>query len=977
MADWDEGIGGPKALARPGDIVLENDKVRFAILAQDHPNLGPGLFGGSIVDADLQWNDARFPPGFGNDQMAETFSTVNMNVIAPGSPEDVMIVSDGSDGGPAIVRVQGKGEPFITLLGALWAIVGAPDLGIVTDYIIEPGKPWVTMRTTATVHWDPADGVPPAVVGEDVGYSETELPILEWAIEDGIAFGDFYLQGGAIDVFAPGMGFDEDLEVYEAGLRGENTIAQPFKFDFVAGTGKGISYGLATKEGAEFIPLFTSSQTAAFGGGKVGVGRERFPPGTALTYERNLFVGHGDVGSIVDGYLESRATPYGEVSGNVTEQDTGTPLSGTLVFAYRVTDGTRDDRPWSAWKTDVDPRDDRPDGSFGGRLPLGTWDLVAHTEGRPDLDAARVEVTEGETVRVALEDGRAGVLTFTVKDELGRLVPSKISIFREGGATSDTRLGDSYVGGSPQAVVFPMYGEGTVELPPGDYFAIASRGIEYELDTSEVFHVDDQRAAHIDLTVLRSVETEGWVSADLHVHSFPSHDSGVRLEDRVRTMAAEGVEFFASTDHDYLTDFAPVIEDLGLEEWVQSAVGNEITTIEIGHFLGFPLHLDHLDPSGGATDWTGKFPGDLISALREAGRDAGNEPAVFVGHPRDGILGYFDQYGLDPYAGTPGVGGEPGKLEIVAGGLTFTNPLLDKDNFSTDFDALELLNGKRMELIRTPTQPELDLQAASGGVPVHAMIERTLAEQQAMIQGTYSLGYGIEGQIDDWFSLLNLGYKYTVLGNSDTHGWSSVESGCPRNFVLSDTDEPAFIDDQAIADAVRRHQVVASYGPFIRMTLDGHNIGDEFTPPTGPLPLHISVQAPTWIDVDRVELYENGTLIREWTVPVTGDTLRFDSEVDVTPSQDSWYVVSVLGDEGLDPVFTPVEMPQIQLQNVVFGALGNVAAVATYLSPAVPIPETYPVLPYAITNPIWVDLQGDGFDAPGIPAWMRHPAEPQ
>ena len=25
------------------------------------------------------------------------------------------------------------------------------------------------------------------------------------------------------------------------------------------------------------------------------------------------------------------------------------------------------------------------------------------------------------------------------------------------------------------------------------------------------------------------------------------------------------------------------------------------------------------------------------------------EPVVYIGHPRDGILGYFDQFNLDPY----------------------------------------------------------------------------------------------------------------------------------------------------------------------------------------------------------------------------------------------------------------------------------------------------------------------------------------
>ena len=31
------------------------------------------------------------------------------------------------------------------------------------------------------------------------------------------------------------------------------------------------------------------------------------------------------------------------------------------------------------------------------------------------------------------------------------------------------------------------------------------------------------------------------------------------------------------------------------------------------------------------------------------GKAAGHDPFVFVGHPRDGILGYFDQFGFDPF----------------------------------------------------------------------------------------------------------------------------------------------------------------------------------------------------------------------------------------------------------------------------------------------------------------------------------------
>ena len=37
--------------------------------------------------------------------------------------------------------------------------------------------------------------------------------------------------------------------------------------------------------------------------------------------------------------------------------------------------------------------------------------------------------------------------------------------------------------------------------------------------------------------------------------------------------------------------------------------------------------------------------------------------------------------------------------------------------------------------------------------------------------------------------------------------------------------------------------------------------------------------------------------------------------------------------------------------------------------------RTFPIHPLAITNPIRVDLEGDGFDPPGIPAWVEDPAD--
>jgi hypothetical protein len=437
------------------------------------------------------------------------------------------------------------------------------------------------------------------------------------------------------------------------------------------------------------------------------------------------------------------------------------------------------------------------------------------------------------------------------------------------------------------------------------------------------------------------------------------------------------VEFFSSTDHDFVVDFAPAVEELGVQEWVQSAVGVETTTVENGHFLGFPVQADFLGEAGfdaEHVDWTGKNPEEMIASIRDMA--SGTDPMVYVGHPRDGILGYFDQYGFDPYDGTPGVGGEPGIVAVSTPFLSGANPIIANSGMSWGFDALELLNGKRMEIIRTPTQPELDDFAQGGDTSVYDMLVRTLDEQDELAAGVYRLGYGYEGQVDDWFTLLNLGYRYTALGNSDTHGTTSVESGCPRNFVMSDVEQPAFLDDQAVADAVKAHRVVASYGPFVEMWVNGEPIGGEVKA-DGEIDIEVRVQAPTWIDVDRAELYENGTLIHVWEVPDTGDVLRLDEVLALSPARDSWYVLIVNGDGDLAPVFTPVEIPYVDLQVVVEDALSEIGAVSSFLSPAIPIPREYPVHPFALTNPIWVDVDGGGFDAPGLPGWLERPEAPE
>jgi len=967
----DQGIGGPKAIARPGDFVLENQHARIALLSA-RTSLGPGLHGGSIVDADIQRIDPETSGGRGRDQLAELFPTANMDVMHP-LDGAVELVADGS-GGEAVIRTVSARQPFLTLLDGLWTIVGAPPYTFVHEVRARPGVDWFELHTEvhyADIDDDDLEEYIPGPLADpssvEPAPTHTEpFPLINWAVESGLVLGDFYLQGGSVDVFAPGIGFDEDGAVYDSMQRGENTFLDPFQFAFLAGVADGVSYGLAPADGDLFVPLFTASQTVAVGAGSDGDGSsQRFDEGSALSYDRYLFVGHGDVASVLDQYLEARQIPSGTVSGFVVERSTAAPASGVSVFAYEP--GA--EFPFSQFGTDIHPQDRSADGSFAGKLPAGTWELMAHARGRPQGERIRVDVPRGGDVEVVLDIGRAGVLTYEVRDERGRRVPSKVTIFPVDGSspTRDPVLGDGFIGGAPEAVLFSTRGAGEVELAPGTYQAVASRGIEYELDVSRPFTIDGAVGAEIEFVVERSVDTTGWISADLHVHAQASHDSGVLLADRVRTMVGEGVEFFASTDHDYLVDYAPTVELLGMEEWVQTAVGNETTTVEVGHFLGFPLGQDFLAEAGGGrenVDWTGKTPQEIIDSLRIMGQAAGADPAIFVGHPRDGILGYFDQYGFDPRAG------EVGEPEISRPILNIYNDLLEAENISWDFDGLELLNGKRFELLRTPLQSEMEAFAA-GDEDVVPFFERTLDEQQGIEDGTFLLTDELEGHIDDWFTLLNLGYRFTVLGNSDTHGITSTESGCPRNFVMSDTDDPALIDDQAVADAVKDHRVVASYGPFVQMWVNGAPIGSDVGADGGQATVEVEVQAPSWMDADRVEIYRNGQLIDVWDIPPGPAVVRLSRAESYPVDDDSWFVAIVTGDDELAPVFTPVEIPYVDLQLVVTEALAGVPSVSALLSEAAPFPREFPIHPYAVTNPVWVDVDGDGFDAPGVPEWLQ------
>lgn len=1035
----DQWVGGPAADAREGDFVVQNDHIKIGVLSERCAgeglaaicsSPGPGLFGGSLADIDLNRKDSRFGSGQGQDQFMEMFDALNLDVM---STTTVSILADGSDGGPAIVRSEGPSGDYISFMGLLGGLLSLPSTYHVTDYILRPGDPYITVRTHAVIV--PNRDTPPAqdpcgwAQGDDglpcdanlVTNAVTAPSVTETANASGLLFGDFFFAGGDVDLFLPTIGRHEDAAVVEAFESGENSFVHPFDLPYLGASGNGLSYAIGNHAGHLGAPIFSSSLTAVFGAALVPELDDQGEPipftiGDVFTYERFVGVGYGDVGSALDALLQASVDrgdlAVGTVTGRVLDESNLQGRSSVEVLVYNASgaDLGRDGLPpitdlYTSWRSDSAYGDTIPDGSFGGRLPVGSYLLVAKAEDAAPSAVSNLDVTADATTEVGLMVPQPGTLEFTILDDRGRALPSKISL-RPLGETyaPNPDIGDPFIGSDLSKVVYTADGTTRLTVPPGRYQVFVTRGIEYSMWDSDAegwvggVAVSAGATTPIEAVLVREVDSTGFIAADLHVHAVPSHDSGVPLTVRALTMAAEGVEFFAATDHDAITDYRPAIEELGLDFWLQSTPGSETTTIEVGHFLGFPLAVDYDQERNGAPDWTNRSPAGMVQDLQGKRAYDDLEPFVFVGHPRDGILGYFDQYGMNPFEGeylAPVV--EPSLLSTFANNAnpSPTSALLaDPFTFSLAFDGLELFNGKRFDFLRTPTQFEIDclvaqrdgevLEGCDSAPTALDLVTRTAAEQTAAeTDDTFFFTTELEGQIDDWFTLLNLGYRHTALGNSDTHGTTKVESGCPRNYVVSDVDDPELIDERDVTMAVREHRVVASYGPLIRMSINEAGIGEDISI-TGSGTLAIEVQAPRWMRVDRVEVYENGRMIREFT----GDEMspnavvKLDTELAITPEVDAWFVVVALGDDDLGPVFTSVDLPALELNEIVVGALGELelGSIADSLaSESPPLPRRHPVYPYAITNPIWVDVDGvdvdlDGspFDALGhVPEWFR------
>jgi hypothetical protein len=854
-------LRGDAVDARPGDVIMRSSKL-IVVVQKPLRDMGAIPYGGNIIDIALA--DDRI------DRFGETQPLYNIGRTI--AFQRVDILRDGSDGGPVEVEAQGR--------DALWDFVNVPG--------INPGLLAPRPDGSGFVRFDPNAEVKVRVRARYLLEPDSDHVLVRYLYEnigaERLALQGAYAidTGGALDFFTPGNGFGSPLSSFSLQTVTSGIGSTPF--------------GALVSDDVTYLMRTVTSSSLA---------QQTFAISIAGV---NIFL-PGD-GSLLDVFTaENLSVPVKGIREQAFEVQVGRTLADAVAAVNardglavgtlqgRVLGGTR--RKEGHDIVFVDPLGRvaattrlNADDTFSATLAEGTYHVLADLDGLTLPRSADVVVKANETTDVVVSAEPAAKIAIDghlyQEGEVLSARPCRVGVFTDDTVSIADRLVRHEVidGSIAQHVLETCQGE--VRVPPGRYLVQVSHGPLFTLSRTQV-DVTAGQSLTLDVSLERISLAAPVRSADFHQHSVGSPDSSVPLRARALGFAAEDVDFFVSSDHDRLTDYRPVLQELGLQNIVQTAVGVETTTLVYGHFNAWPMPLDPTLPSGGSIDWGNEtlslLPRDIFTAFRQRGA-----AVVQVNHPRStstsDFQSFFERAGLvvDPDAGV--LGSDP-LLQPVSNEVLRLPP--GEPLFDTNFDAVELLNGF------DPARANIVMR--------------------------------------DWFGFLALGFKPTAVGVSDSHKLFTTLPGYPRTYVATPP------ESEAVASAVLGGRVVASTGPMLRVSLESDgaqgSVGELVHVASGAAMLHVRVDANREDALDKLEVYLNTwvkvpsdqvltpTVILPLTLTPTplargGTSYTASIEVPVTSTRDAFLVVRVSGSADIRPFLPSVNRPEMALSNPIY-----------------------------------------------------------
>jgi len=804
VADPAFRVDGPDGIGTAGDFLLANASAAFVIESAEHRN-AYYLYGGILVDA-VAVDGCRQA---GPDRFQELgvmaghlyMDDLYQSVLRAFRAETVEVVADGSDGGPAIVRATGTDDLF-------WLVEQTLALAAFQSGGSKPLSQPLGLRTVIDYALAPDSNV------LDVRVSFANLD----------ATAKTLLTGCQV-LFGPSTRIDyySDAKLNVGGFTLESGV--PWVMSS-AGDGAWAFAMDATHMATTNIGGITALvDLAQVVGGPLDIAAAG-QAGDTVEVRYYLAAGPTDRNSAVRHLHAVNPTPVPDMpytlkplSGVVRDSASSAPIAGVLVdLQAKNADGT--------WRV-LDGFLSRADGTFDGQIPdFGEraleYRLVARQEGRPAPDPVPVTLSNPGPYDLPMAPG--GTVCATITDGDGHGLPARVSLSRSGASAR--------ISATAERTCAPVV--------PGTYDATVTRGFEYTA-WAGTLAVAAGAETPLEVTLQHVVDTTGWMSVDTHMHAAPSPDNTITIPDRIRTVAAEGLEVAVATDHEEVSDWSPGVLETGLADWVATVVGQEVTATMPEHMtmLGAQPRYD-IDARGGYVRWFGLDMQQLVDAIRDRGASI-----VGMNHPRS----WLRTIGLDPKTGGIKVS-DPTRLGFPAEAILFT----------PDIDMIELMNGTG---------------------PVFA-------------SGT--------GMWDYWTGLLNLGHRVTAVGSSDVHDWGYP--GFSRTYFASSTDRPAEFSQQDLVDSLKAGRAVISLGAFARVTVDGEATpGDTVTDTDGEVDVALDVQGMPAIDVAAIRIYVNCDQVLEVAATTPTEAVKHQGTVQVPVTQDAHVIVMGFGNGSMPAGF--------------------------------------------------------------------------
>lgn len=476
---------------------------------------------------------------------------------------------------------------------------------------------------------------------------------------------------------------------------------------------------------------------------------------------------------------------------------------------------------------------------------IGTLDL---TQEEPGEHRVRLRFERGVAESVFTFDPPDNRIEVRVARPDGEALWARVMVFDSEGAPV-LLTGPNVEETDPRArdhslhTVLVREGSGVFWLEDGDYQLYVARGIRDGMQRIEV-RVDGDQI--VETTLAQEVETPGWSTSELHLHTAWSPDSFAPSEPRFDSLLCSDVQAAALTDHDLVA-----FPEAELSERYGSAL-TVIPGMESGHAL-YDYVEDDWDTIGhfNLIPWEGEgltshldSSVELVAAhaparIRQLNHPRGIEFNVETG-PEYGVHAFFSALG------TP-IGNPLAETERSA-------PLIGS-GFWTGLDAMEILNRFSWDLYRSVRL--------------------------------------------DWFALWNAGYTTTGTGNSDTHALEQELVGFPVNLTPCPPEDG--VDADCLKDAVVRGAVRVSTGPIPSLSLEQGSgpVGEGEMirlRGSGPLMAQLRVQAASWVPVDEVRLLVDGQVVQRWELEASREgPLDWSEEVELELEPGDHYVLLEAG----------------------------------------------------------------------------------